>query len=124
VTLLLATHHTSLCVKDLDQSLAFWTGVLGLEQIPRPAMGVEGCWLGLGDTQVHLIVFDDRRSDVGTRPGSINPAAPHVAFAVADHDATVAHLRDAGLKVMEAGSRSQCWVQDPDGYVVEFIVPT
>lgn len=124
VTLPLATHHTSLCVDDLDRSLAFWSGVLGLEKIPRPEMNVEGVWLGVGDTQVHLIVFDERRADVGTRPKSINPAAPHVAFAVADYDATVTHLRDAGLDVLEAGgSRGQCWVQDPDGHVVEFIVP-
>ena len=119
----LATHHVSLCVDDLDRSMAFWSGILGLETIPRPAMDVQGAWLGVGDTQVHLIVFDERRSDVGTRPTSINAAAPHVAFSVAEYDATVAHLRDAGLDVVEGGSRrQQCWVQDPDGHVVEFIV--
>jgi glyoxylase I family protein len=122
--MLLATHHTSLCVDDLDRSLAFWSGVLGLEKIPRPEMAVKGVWLGVGDTQVHLIVFDKRRADVGTRPNSVNSAAPHVAFAIADYDATVAHLRDAGLDVVESGGKPpQCWVQDPDGYVVEFIVP-
>lgn len=123
VTLLLATHHTSLSVADLDRSLAFWSGILGLEKIPRPEMGVEGAWLGVGDTQVHLIVFDERRGDVGARPNSINPAAPHVAFVVADYQSTVAHLRGAGLDVLEAGEqRGQCWVQDPDGHIVEFIV--
>jgi glyoxylase I family protein len=120
----LATHHVSLCVDDLDRSLGFWSGVLGLEKIPRPDLNVEGAWLGVGDTQVHLIVFDESRGDVGTRPGSVNAAAPHVAFAVADYAATVEHLRGAGLEVVEAGpKRGQCWVQDPDGYVVEFIVP-
>ena len=123
VTLPLATHHTSLCVDDLDRSLAFWSGILGLEKIPRPELSVQGAWLGVGDTQVHLIVFDERRGDVGTRPKSINPAAPHVAFRVAEYQATVDHLRGAGLDVLEAGAqRGQCWVQDPDGHVVEFIV--
>lgn len=123
VTLLLATHHTSLSVANLDRSLAFWSGILGLHKIPRPDMGVEGAWLGVGDTQVHLIVFDERRGDVGARPNSINPAAPHVAFVVADYQSTVALLRDAGLDVLEAGEqRGQCWVQDPDGHIVEFIV--
>jgi glyoxylase I family protein len=119
----LATHHVSLCVDDLDRSLGFWSGVLGLEKIPRPALSVEGAWLGVGDTQVHLIVFDESRGDVGTRPGSVNAAAPHIAFAVADYAATVEHLQNAGLEVVEAGAkRGQCWVQDPDGYVIEFIV--
>jgi catechol 2,3-dioxygenase-like lactoylglutathione lyase family enzyme len=117
------THHVSLCVRDLDRSIAFWSGVVGLEQIPRPPMNVAGVWLGIGDGQVHLIVFDERRGDVGTQPGSANPGAPHVALAVDDYDRTVAHLRGAGLEVLEGGSaRRQCWVQDPDGYVVEFIV--
>lgn len=119
----IATHHTSLCVDDLERSLAFWQGVVGLELIPRPPLNVEGAWLGVGDTQVHLIVYDEQRGDVGTRPNSINAAAPHVAFSVTDYESTVAHLRDAGLDIVEGGpKRGQCWVQDPDGYVVEFIV--
>jgi glyoxylase I family protein len=124
VPLPLATHHVSLCIDDLERSLAFWSGILGLEKIPRPPLDVEGVWLGVGDTQVHLIVFDERRGDVGAQPSSINAAAPHVAFAVSDYDATIAHLRAAGVAVVESGPpRRQCWVQDPDGYVIEFIVP-
>jgi catechol 2,3-dioxygenase-like lactoylglutathione lyase family enzyme len=123
MALALATHHVSLSVRDLDRSLAFWSGVVGLEQIPRPDMGVQGVWLGVGETQLHLIVYDESRGDVGAQPTSVNAAAPHVAFAVDDYERTVAHLRDAGLDVAEAGARrGQCWVQDPDGYVVEFIV--
>ncbi|MGD9997764.1 MAG: VOC family protein [Ilumatobacteraceae bacterium] len=123
MALALATHHVSLSVRDLDRSIGFWSGVVGLETIPRPDMGVQGVWLGVGDTQLHLIVYDESRGDVGAQPGSINAAAPHVAFAVDDYARTVAHLRDAGLDVVEAGPRrGQCWVQDPDGYVVEFIV--
>ena len=32
--LALAAHHVSLCVDDLDRSLAFWSGVVGLPRIP------------------------------------------------------------------------------------------
>lgn len=124
MTLPLALHHVSLSVHDLDRSLAFWEGTLGLGRLPRPDMGVEGVWLGIGDAQVHLIVFDPRRGDVGTTPGSINPAAAHVAFAVDDYTGTVTRLRAAGLEVLEtSAARGQCWVRDPDGHVVEFIQP-
>ena len=120
----LALHHGSLSVHDLDRSLAFWEGTLGLGRLPRPDMGVEGVWLGIGDAQVHLIVFDPRRGDVGTTPGSINPAAAHVAFAVDDYTGTVTRLRAAGLEVLEtSAARGHCWVRDPDGHVVEFIQP-
>lgn len=119
-----ALHHVSLNVRDLDRSLEFYTGVLGLETIPRPSLRVRGAWLGVGSGQIHLIAFDEAQGDVGTTPGCINSSAPHVALAVADYPATIAHLRAAGVEVVEAGhERTQCWVQDPDGYVLEFTAP-
>lgn len=118
----LALHHVSLNVVDLERSLAFYTGVLGLERIARPPLRVDGAWLGIGDAQLHLIVFADDQHDVGVPPGQINPAAPHLALRVHEYGATVGHLRAAGLSIIEAGAdRGQCWVQDPDGYVIEFI---
>lgn len=118
----LALDHISLTVRDLDRSLTFYEGLLGLERLPRPEMGVAGVWLGIGASQVHLIVHDESRGDIGSTPSAVNPAGPHLAMAVADYDATVALLEQAGLTVVGIGSRrAQCWVQDPDGYVIEFI---
>lgn len=63
-------HHVSFSVTDLDRSRHFYGSVLGLAEIPRPAM------------------------------------------------------RGAGLEVVEAGrERGQLWVGDPDGNVIELIVP-
>jgi catechol 2,3-dioxygenase-like lactoylglutathione lyase family enzyme len=118
----LALDHISLTVRDLDRSLAFYEGLLGLERLPRPEMSVAGVWLSIGSAQVHLIVHDESRGNVGTTPTAVNPAAPHLAMAVADYDTTVTVLEEAGLTVVGIGSRrGQCWVQDPDGYVIEFI---
>ncbi|MFM2071791.1 MAG: glyoxalase/bleomycin resistance protein [Actinomycetota bacterium] len=119
----LALHHVSLDVSDLDRSLAFYSGVLGLEKIPRPDLNVAGVWLGLGAAEIHLIVRDESYGDIGSSPSSINPAAQHVALRVDDYTSTVAHLRAAGLEVLETNAaRGQCWIQDPDGHVLEFIV--
>jgi glyoxylase I family protein len=117
--LALDLHHASFSVRDLAASLAFYEGVLGLTRLPRPEMRVEGVWLGVGSGQIHLITYDDELGDVGRPPARTNPAAQHVALRVADQAATVAWLEQHGLDVVQG--RGQCWVQDPDGHVIEFI---
>lgn len=115
-------HHTSLPVRDLDASIAFYEGVLGLERLPRPDMGVPGVWLGVGDAQVHLI-HDPARVAVSVE-GDPDPRGRHEAFAVDDLDVTRAYLVERGIPVV-GGSRGarQMWVKDPDGHVLEFIQP-
>jgi len=119
----LGLHHSSFPVLDLERSLAFYTGVLGLQPLPRPDLGVPGAWLAVGDGQIHLIETP-AGADVGTPPGTTNPMGRHEALAVADLPAMIAHLEGAGLEVTRFGrSDTQCWVHDPDGHVIEFIVP-
>lgn len=112
--------HVSFPVADLERSLHFYRDVLGMPEIPRPALGVGGAWLGVGDgAQVHLIQRF-AGADVGTPPPSLNPAAQHVAFLIDDYEGTLARLRDAGLTVLATSAElGQMWVQDPDGHVIE-----
>ncbi len=117
-----SVNHISFAVRDLDASLHFYRDILGLEDIPRPNMGISGAWLGAGNSQVHLIGIPDG-ADVGAPPKSLSPLACHQAFAVEDYQKTVDHLKANGLEVMETNSeRGQMWVKDPDGYIIEFIV--
>ncbi len=120
---LLGLHHSSFPVADLERSLAFYTGVLGLALLPRPDLGVPGAWLGIGDGQIHLIECAPG-ADVGTPPSTTNPMGRHTAISVAALEPVIAHLESAGLAVTRFGAlSSQCWVRDPDGHVIEFITP-
>ncbi len=117
-------HHISFSIADLDRSKAFYGGVLGLTELPRPQMGIGGAWYGAGDTEVHLIVAP-KGIDTGTPPSKLTPIADHAAFQIDDYDAAVAHLHAAGLEVLETTrALGQLWVRDPDGHVIELIVPT
>lgn len=120
---LLRLHHSSFPVRDLERARRFYEGVLGLARIPRPDLGVPGVWYGVAGGEVHLIEVP-AGADVGQPPGYTNPAGRHTAFAVADYEKALARLRAAGLEVLETSAeQGQMWVRDPDGHVIELIVP-
>lgn len=115
--------HISFAVRDLDASLHFYRDVLGLEIIARPDFGFPGAWLGAGNSQVHLIRVPEG-ADIGAPPEALSPLACHQAFAVEDYEKTLDHLKENGLEVIETSPKQgQLWVKDPDGYIIEFIVP-
>ena len=114
-------HHISFAVSDLERSRRFYEGVLGLELIERPDIGLPGVWYGAGNAEVHLIQTPNG-ADVGTRPGATTPLANHNAFSVEDYQKTVDHFKRAGIDVIETSAENgQLWVSDPDGNVLEFI---
>jgi glyoxylase I family protein len=116
-------NHVSFPVRDLERSVAFYCDVLGLAPIPRPNLPFPGAWLGRDGIQVHLIVPPEG-APLGSPPPSLNPLAGHVAFAIADYDAVVRALHDAGIETLETGSEiGQLWVRDPDGHLIELIQP-
>ena len=111
---LLGVHHVSLNVSDLDQTVRFYTDVLGLPLLERPELRVDGAWLGLPDgREVHLIV-----SDVPEAKGQ------HFAFEVASVSDTISHLTAAGHSPSPAGAIdgvcNQTFCADPSGNLVEF----
>ena len=114
-------HHVSFAVADLERSRGFYQGILGLESIPRPEMGLAGVWYRAGEAEIHLIATPEG-ADVGAQPGSVTPLANHCAFAIDDYAKVLDALKAKGLRVMETSSeRGQMWLQDPDGNVIELI---
>jgi glyoxylase I family protein len=105
-------HHVSINVGDAEVGRRFYVDVLGFtERTDRPALDVDGVWLDVAGQQVHLVVGE---------PAPF--VGQHFAVAVADLAATVAELRDTGLRVstpMVVGTGRQCFLRDPFGNVVE-----
>ena len=95
---------------------AFYSGLLGLERVPKPApLAVRGgCWFSRGEVAVHLGVEEDFR-----------PARKaHPALAVRDLGALEAALGAAGVEV-RANPDSEpgrgAYVDDPFGNRIELI---
>ena len=116
-------HHVSFAVSDLDASRGFYEGVLGLEPIERPDLGLPGVWYRAGALEVHLIAKPEG-FDGGHGPEKLTPLANHTAFAVDDYAACLEAVHGLGLEVVATSPEmGQMWIRDPDGNVIELIAP-
>lgn len=124
--------HTMLRVGDLDRSIAFYTDVLGMKLISRrdyPEGRFTLAFLGFDErvdgeqigAEIELTHnWDTKQYELGTGYG-------HIALQVADAYATCAEVKARGGKVtreagpMKHGTTVIAFVEDPDGYKIEFI---
>src|SRR5712692_4912737 len=117
-------HHVSLPVTDLARSKRFYGDVLDLRELARPAFDFAGAWYDLGNGQLHLIVHDEPRSLRGTT--AIDTRDGHFAMRVGNWKATLARLREHGVRFRENPENQTPWAQihltDPDGNGIELNV--
>ena len=120
--------HTMLRVGNLEASLAFYTGVLGMALLRRheyPDGRFTLAFVGYGPESEGAVVelthnWDTPRYDLGTAFG-------HLALEVPDAAAACAEIRRRGGKVvreagpMKHGTTVIAFVEDPDGYRIELI---
>ena len=124
--------HGSLLVSDVDAALRFYTGALGLVEVPRPpTFDTPGAWLQVGEQQIHLVGE--------TEPGRAAQMSPpydraeivigygnHLALVVEDLDAALARAREHGVEppgeiIARGDGVRRTFVTDPDGHVIEIM---
>jgi lactoylglutathione lyase len=120
--------HTMIRVNDLDQTLKFYCGPLGMKLLSRkdyPDGKFTLAFVGYGDESNHTVVelthnWDTKSYEMGTGFG-------HLAIGVDDIYTTCDELKRQGVKVtrepgpMKFGSTVIAFVEDPNGYKVELI---
>lgn len=114
--------HASLLVADLERSLAFYNGVLGLEvDDTRPGLGYPGAWLRLaGHQQIHLLQLPNPDPCEG-RPAQ-GGRDRHVALAVNSIEILEARLCAHGTPCsLSQSGRRALFCRDPDGNALEFV---
>lgn len=112
--------HLTIHTSQPAETIAFYEGVLGLEDRPgkRPDFDFPGAWLWLdGRAVVHLVFEDDDPGQQTRAPFN------HIAFAATDFDAIASRLDEMGLDHRvsdrpEIGLK-QIFVKDPNGVRVE-----
>lgn len=120
--------HTMIRVGDLDKSLAFYCDVLGMQLLRRkdyPDGRFTLAFVGYGDEANNSVIelthnWDTAQYDIGTGFG-------HLAIEVENAARACEQVRQRGGKVvreagpMKHGTTVIAFVEDPDGYKIEFI---
>jgi len=120
--------HTMLRVGDLQRSIDFYTNVLGMRELRRkdyPDGKFTLAFVGYGDEKDTTVLelthnWDTKSYDLGNGFG-------HIAVAVPDAYKACEMVKAKGGKVtreagpMKHGTTVIAFVEDPDGYKIEFI---
>src|SRR3954451_2823304 len=120
--------HTMLRVGNLERSLAFYTNVLGmrvLRQKDVPDGKYTLAFVGYGEESSTTVL--ELTYNYGTEKYDQGTAFGHLAIEVADAAAACEKARAGGGKVtreagpVKFGTTVIAFVEDPDGYKIEFI---
>lgn len=120
--------HTMLRVGNLEQSIEFYTRVLGMQLLRQkdyPDGKFTLAFVGYGDESGNTVIelthnWDTDSYDIGKGFG-------HIAIEVDDVYLAVDELRARGGKVireagpMQAGTTIIAFIEDPDGYQIELL---
>lgn len=116
--------HTRMRISDMEQTIQFYTSVLGLEVIERKT----------SPRGSHLAFLKVPNSDELIELTSFPPSGPvkvqedlvHLAFQVESLDATIASLTAKGVKITDGPTQTSSgsrflFIDAPDGYEIELI---
>ena len=121
--------HTMIRVFDLEKSIAFYTGQLGMKLLRRkdyPSGEFTLAFVGYGDEESNAVI--ELTHNWGQKePYQLGTAFGHLAFGVPDIYGTCERLAKAGVKIprppgpMKHGGSVIAFIEDPDGYKIELI---
>ena len=120
--------HTMLRVGDLDRSVTFYTEVLGMKVLrttDRPEQKYSLAFVGY-DTEDRASVIE-LTYNYGVPKYEMGGAFGHLAIEVANAETACNAVRMKGGKVtreagpVKGGTTVIAFVEDPDGYKIEFI---
>ena len=120
--------HTMIRVGDLEKSITFYTDALGMQLLRKkdyPAGEFTLAFVGYGPENDTAVI--ELTHNWGTSSYELGNGFGHIAIAVDDIEGACARVRERGGTVtrepgpMKHGTTVIAFVEDPDGYKIEFI---
>jgi lactoylglutathione lyase len=121
--------HTMMRVMDLQRSLDFYIGAMGMQLVRRqdyPTGRFTLAFLGYGAEDDSTVLELTHNWDQ-TEPYAQGTAWGHIAIAVTDIHAVCADLAELGVNIVRAPGPMKhsatliAFIEDPDGYKIELI---
>jgi methylmalonyl-CoA/ethylmalonyl-CoA epimerase len=101
--------HLGVAVEDLDAALVLHEATYGMALAHREVIedqGVEAVLLDVGENHVELLRPLGPDTPVGRHLARRGPGLHHVAYQVADVEASLAALRDRGVELIDQAPRT------------------
>jgi len=121
--------HTMIRVRDLDRSLDFYTGHLGMRLLRRkdfPSGEFTLAFVGYGEESGNTVI--ELTHNWGQKePYDLGTGFGHIAIGVDDIYGVCKTLEAAGVPIprqpgpMKHGGGAIAFIEDPDGYKIELI---
>ena len=118
--------HTAYTVRDMDDALAFYCGILGFQkafELNSPDGTPWIVYLKVAKGQFIELFYGGKN-----KPGSVSDEIGygHLCLEVDDIEKIAAHIKKNGVALdsepaMGMDTNLQCWVRDPDGNRIELM---
>ena len=107
--MLSAIDHIGIAVEDIDAALGVYRDLLGMPLVHRETVtdqGVDAALLDVGDGHVELVAPLGPETAVGKFLAKKGPGLHHVAYRVADVEATLSALAASGARLIDERPRT------------------
>ena len=100
--------HVGIAVEDLEASIRTYERLLGVAPFHRERVedqGVDEVLFAVGSSYIQLLGALGPDTPVGRSLASRGPGVHHIAYRVDDIEVALAHLRDAGARLIDETPR-------------------
>lgn len=104
----LKVDHIGIAVKNLDETLKFYTDVLGLEVEGTETVEeqkVKVAFLPIGDTEVELLESTSEDGPIAKFIERNGEGVQHIAFKVDNIEEAIAYMKEKGMRMIDESPR-------------------
>ena len=97
-------HHIGIAVDDLDESIEFYNSIFGLKAGPiivRDDLGIKGCFVAVGDTNLELLQGTTPESMISVHISEKGQGLHHVCFEVNEIANKLKTLDELGINMVD-----------------------